>query len=620
MLTYLFLFVLLLISAVTIVSKLFFLAPTKAGVLVMLSNVIYETLYKKFSLNRWKVDLCSMIVLGIVWLFLCGPWGAALYFLLFGATWGYALNEDARIKNCDPGIQDEWFSRYGAGIELPVPHPKLVINIKGPVWARDTLYDLRDWPLGHSADFSLIILNASILRAQFPLRLEMEYDQNKLDIHKKFKSEIEVPLPGDFCELKFRITAKEMAHIPTSIHLKFKIGSCKFEEQLSIRSIFQAESTSVSSVFINRWKGGSRAAFGWRGDMDLYDPSTFQSPEGMKHTLDLGKRYRIASTMYLSGRLSLVKSEHEEFCRELGVDRDTEGIDRFVDFMKNEVSMGDDIDFPYNTEKQYAIEIGNHMYLHYGTHAAMDKGNQWKMNAWMGDGTYPWQSAETGSFSEQRDNIIQNKKIIEEKLGVTAKSWGVPGRVYDEYTPQAVAVGGMEVGSDTNASAFINVMKMPQPHHPDGAVNLVELTKKYPGDPNDAYKVAMLKYWMGHARRTRKAFIFMAHHHLLRYQGVAGTHCAEEVLRYAISTCKGDFYVSTLLGIGRYWERVLCPKHRWVSVAYEGNQITVNNTGDQELDDIPLEITFANGKEVLVLKNILPGQSTSINLAPRKVS
>ena len=47
--------------------------------------------------------------------------------------------------------------------------------------------------------------------------------------------------------------------------------------------------------------------------MDLYDPATFQSVEGLRWVLDLCARFRVASTMFLSGRLSVDKAEHKKF-------------------------------------------------------------------------------------------------------------------------------------------------------------------------------------------------------------------------------------------------------------------------------------------------------------------
>ncbi len=258
------------------------------------------------------------------------------------------------------------------------------------------------------------------------------------------------------------------------------------------------------------------------------------------------------------------------------------------------------------------------MYLHYGTHAAMDEGNGWKNRAKIGDGRYPWQSEETGSFAEQRDNAIHNTKVIEESLGVKVRSWGVPWRMYDRYTARAVEAAGMEVASDTRASAWTNVMRLPPPHHPDGCERLVELTKKYPGDPDNAYKIAMLKYWIRLARRKRQTFIFMAHHHLLQYKGIACIRLVEEILRHVLADHRGDFYVSTLFGLGQYWERVLCPKHRWVSVTPgDGMVIKVANNGNEPLSNIPIEVTFTNGKQLLTLASLPPKETITIHLADR---
>jgi hypothetical protein len=251
------------------------------------------------------------------------------------------------------------------------------------------------------------------------------------------------------------------------------------------------------------------------------------------------------------------------------------------------------------------MEVGNHMYLHYGTHASMDENNGWKNIAWIGDGRYPWQSEETGSFAEQRDNAVHNTNVIQGALGIKVRSWGVPGRVQDDLTAKALEAAGIEVGSDTNASMWTNVMRLPPPHHPKGCKHLVELTKKYPGDPNNAYKVAMLKYWMGLAVRRRGTFIYMAHQHLLRYEGMAGTAATEEILRHVLEYYRGDFYVSTVFGIGQYWERVLCPQHRWVSVVIsDGTVMEATNKGNEALDDIPIEITFSNGKQLLMLVSL----------------
>lgn len=607
------------LSLVAIFSKLLFLAPTRYGVLVMAANVFYETLAKKLGWQRWHVDAAALLFLPPAWWLLHGLSPAFLFALTFSCAWAYALNENIRMLIGKPGEQDRRFGRGSVdrriGGWVPLPNPKLVLILRGPVWNRGGVYDLGDWPLGHSEEYQVLVLNPTILRPSLPLVYELSGGQGQFETTWLYEPPSQAPLPGEIVSGKFRLRALQCSSQPIQLLLTIGCGDYRLCEILKIRSVFDPASTVIKHVAINRWKGGARAGFAWRGDMDMYDPTTFQSEQGLRHTLELCHRWRVASSMYLSGRLSLNKNEHEVFCRYLGVDRDTDGIDRFIRFLKEEVSIDFIIDFPYNTPKKYALELGNHMYLHYDTHAAMDPANNWKNMAWIGDGKYPWQSGESGSYAEQRDNALYNVQIINETLGVTVRSWGVPGRCFDRYTARAVEAAGMEVASDSDASAWTNVMKLPAPHHPEGTERLVELTKKYPGDPDNIYKLAMLKYWMGVARRTRRAFIFMAHQHLLQHEGIAGTQATEHLLRHAIAFCKGDFYISTVYGLGWYWDRVLCPKHRKVIVKVRNaHSLEIQNIGPEFLDSVPLEVHFRNGKHLLVLVSLDPNSTQVIDL------
>jgi hypothetical protein len=609
MITYILFAVLIVLTLIVILSKLFFLAPTRWGVLVMSANIFHETLFKKFGLKRYFIDSITLWVLAAGWALGAGFTAALIFAIAYACAWGYAQNIDIRLRNCDPGEQD---SRYKG--RIPLPNPRLLAVIRGPVWSRLGHYDLGDWPLGHSASFEILVLNPTILWPQFPLNIELTAGGNKLRLDKKFQTEIKPPLSGEFVLAPFDITAMEISGEAVEVNLTVSLGSYRIEETLRINSIFKLEDSPVSKTEINRWKGGATAGFGWRGDMDLYDPATFQSVEGLRPVLDLCSRYRVASTMFLSGRLCLVKDEHRKFCEKIGLDRNTEGIDGFIRFMKNEVSLKAAIDFPYEMPHKYAMEVGNHMYLHYGTHAVMDEGNRWTSHVQMGAGRYFWQTGEEGSFAEQRDNAAYNVKVIEEKLGFRIRTWGVPGREYDSDTARAVEAAGMDVGSDTNASAFTNVLRLPPPHHPKGCERLVELTKKYPGDPDNAFKIAMLKYWIGLVLRRRQTFIYMTHHHALRYQGISCLNLTEEILRHVIQDYRGSFYISTLYGLGEYWDRVLCPEHRWVSAGHDNGVIQVSNSGDETLNDIPVEITFSGGQRLLALADLPPGQATSLPL------
>lgn len=130
---------------------------------------------------------------------------------------------------------------------------------------------------------------------------------------------------------------------------------------------------------------GARGAFVWRGDHDLYDPGTLQCATGLRRALGLAARFRMPTSVMLSARLSLVREEHEAFCRQFGWERHSEEIPAFIRFWREEVDTALEQEFPTRAERPLAAGIGNHCYLHYGTHAAADPATAGPpMPAWAG--------------------------------------------------------------------------------------------------------------------------------------------------------------------------------------------------------------------------------------------
>ena len=596
------------LSGVAIASKLVESSYGPFGLVVMLANVPYETLIKKIRMSRIVADGIALVAISAGWWILWGPLAGLVFALVFSLAWAYALNLDAQGVRSNPGEGD---ARYVGAI--PMPHPRIIVLVQGPIWSWGRVCDLGDWPMGRTGKFTLQILNPTVLEPQVPLRVEWRSTSDLLEVQGLPSGDLAAPAPGDCLQIPFSIMARPGARGPLTLTLVASVGTVQVEKRLRIRSVFDPARHGVRKLEINRWQGGALAGFAWRGDMDLYDPATFQSVDGLRWTLELCARFRLASTLFLSGRLSLDKEEHRKFCAHLGVDRKTDGIDGFIRFMREEVTMAHKIDFPYQTPRRYALELGNHMYLHYGTHAAMAEENGWKNRSRMLAGRYAWQTEEKGSFAEQRDNAIKNVRVIEEALGFTVKTWGVPGRDYDEETPRAVEAAGMAVGSDTNASAFTNVLCLPPPHHPQGCERLVELTKKYPGDSDNVFKIAMLKYWLWLARRRRSTFVFMAHHHLLRYEGMACTGMTESFLRFVME--RGGSYITTLYGLGTYWENVLCPRHRCVRAQMgSATELEIENRGTTALDSIPVEVRFAGGKRMVLLVDLPASRTTRASI------
>jgi hypothetical protein len=271
------------------------------------------------------------------------------------------------------------------------------------------------------------------------------------------------------------------------------------------------------------------------------------------------------------------------------------------------------MDWPFHCDRRYFMEVGNHMYHHYGTHASAAEGNQWRQSS-IGAGDYEWMGPEKDDFHEQRDNCAKCNEVFKKVLDLDPMSFAVPGRDYSERTAAAVEAAGIRVGSDSDASQWHNVMEMPRPHHPKGVKRLVDITKKYPGDCDNAYKIVMLKYWMHAARRAGVHFLYMAHQHLLRYFTNACYHLSEEMFRYVLGDCHGDYYVATVSAMAMYWERVLCPDHRRVRASVRDGRVVVENTGDADVDRVPVEVDFGGGRRMMVLADSPAGKQVPVDL------
>lgn len=598
------------VTAVFVLSKCFFLAPYRAGWLLMASNILYETLFKRLRFTRDRADLALFVALPLGWGIAAGPWAALVAALATGVAWAGALIVDIRYKTATGFAHQHTDPRYRRRVPLPVP--ELIVQIRGPILSRQEVFDLGHWPAGLSQPFEVLVLNPSEIVPQLPLQIGVRAVGGRVRLEGELAVTNACPGPGDVLRTRFTVAALQ-AGGGDDVEIRVTHGDFVFARTLRLQGVVDAVAASVSGARITRWRHGAEGAFSWRGDHDLYDPATFQSVEGLRITLGLARRLRYPNTMFLSGRLSLVEEEHRTFCEHYGWDRRSAEIPRFTQFLREEVDLRLEHEWPTETARPFATEPGNHMYLHYGTHAAADPGNQWKSHAKMGDGQYPWLSAGSrDSFTEQRDNAIYNANLFERLLGIRPACYAIPSDVYDVHTPAAMEAAGMEVGSDTDASRFTRVFKLPPPHHPEGCDRFVELTRKIPRDPDDAYKVATLKFWLHVAARTGRVFVFLSHHHLLRYEGTACYHCTEELLRYTLEEGAGRYQIGTVTSLGRYWRDVLSPRTRCLEVVTAADRVQVRNRGTRAWEGIPLEIELGGGRRFLTLVDIPAGGEVTV--------
>jgi hypothetical protein len=185
----------------------------------------------------------------------------------------------------------------------------------------------------------------------------------------------------------------------------------------------------------------------------------------------------------------------------------------------------------------------------------------------------------------------------------------MPDRTNDRFTAAAMEAAGCEVLSDSDARPRHNVLLQPPPHHPPGT-EAVELTKRYPGDPQHIHHVAMNLFWIHRAHRRRIPVVFMCHQHLRQFDGYGCARFTEHILRRVLHDFNGDLHVNTVYGIGKHWREVLSPETRRVTVTVEeGRRVRVHNGSDVDLTDVPLEIELAGGRRFTVLVNVGSGQN-----------
>ena len=586
-----------------LLSKCWFLAPYRAGWLMLIPNVVQETVERRLGVPRAMQDfgLLLGVPLGTGWL--AGPVAGLAVALVGGAAWAGALLVELRWRADVP-------ARQLAALRgrVPLPVPRLIVTLRGPVLARGPgVYQLGDWPEGMAQSFELLVLNPGPVRPQLPLRVTVGTTCPRLAVQRDGPEERPGPEPGQVLTLPFALRTLA-AGAGGEVRVRVSQGDWVWARTLRLGAIPAGAAARCRQAEVRRWKHGARGAFVWRGDHDLYDPGTLQCAAGLRRALGLAARFRMPTSVMLSARLSLVETEHAAFCQHFGWERHSEEIPAFIRFWREEVDTALEQEFPTRAERPLAAEVGNHCYLHYGTHAAADPDNGWTSHARMGQGRYPWLSAwPCDSFTEQRDNLVKGSAVIEELIGVRPASFTIPGDVLDGETARAVEAAGLEVGTETDATKWQKLLVFPAEHHPAGCERLVELTRMLPRDPQNAAQVAMLKFWLGFARRHGRALVYLAHHHLVMYEGNACHNLTAELLRHVLADTEGDIYPATLTALGRYWRDVLSPRTRCLKIGLEGEGVRLENTGSRDLTGLPPEIELSGGGQYMRLVDVPAG-------------
>ncbi len=599
-------------------ARLIFLAPTSCGWVLYLSNVLFEVFVKRLGVSRHLAESgAAGIGLGALWLGglpVAGILVVALVLVvleLYVRAWERAMLTDAYAELDTIGIHPppaRTTLGLAQGYPAPSTHPVLSLNLSGPFHARWPRYRLGSLLVGLPFEIVLMVGNHSLFPTQTKVRVHCEGDAS-VRVDAQETRELPVLHTGDVQRVLWRCWADRVGGAGT---LTIEVIWGHFRRRIRVHYDGCIDPSHVTPVRagVRRYPGGARSAFVWRGDMDLYDTSTRQSVEGLEVALGLAARYRVPQTMFLSSRLALDKTAARDWAVHYGVERGASEIPRFVAWFHEKVELRHICAYPFTSAKPYLMELGNHGHLHYGTDTSGAPENGWQPKARMGAGNYPWLSADRSSFAEQRDNALQAKQCFVNAFGFEPRSWAKPNRTNDEHTAAAMEAAGCEVLSGSDVRPRDNVLLHPPPHHPHQTAT-VELTTRYPGDPQHAFHVAMLLFWVHRSHRLGIPMIYMCHQHLRQFDGAACTRFTEYLLRYIIDRMNGDLHMNTVFGVGKYWREVLSPKTRRVRVSLEGKTVRVVNSSDLDLVDLPVDIQTQEGHRLTVLVSAAAGEQVS---------
>lgn len=595
---------LLLLPAVAV--RLIDLTPTRLGALAYYPLVLGETFNKRVGGPHGLAELASFLVGGV----LLGLTWRSLSVVL--ALLALVLVLDIRVRYVERTLLSTAYLRQdqekmrGVGQPYPSPstHPDLTLNLVGPFVERTPHYDLGTIVAGRTVVLELIVGNHSIVPLQIAPKIQVKSDAG-LKLLSSPTSEVPLLRPGQVHRLGIHLQG---CHEGSSGKVEISLTWGDRDSILSVRHgrCVPVDGAQPVTAEIIRYPNGARSALAWRGDMDVYDTSTFQSISGLETTLGLAARYRFPQTMFLSTRLTVSFDEAKRFWDHWGLDRGHDEIPAFIEWMQQRVDLRHELTYPFESDKPYAIELGNHGHLHYGTDMAADAANGWKPQSKIGAGMYPWVGEAQDSESEQRDNALEANRLSEELFDFPLRSWAMPDRTTDEHTAAAMWAAGCEVLSDSDITAADNVLRQPPPHHPNGT-DAVELTKRYPGDPDTIHQVAMIKYWIHRGHRRRIPVLFMCHQHMVQWAGYACTRFTEHLLQYVLTQFNGDLHINTVYGVGTYWNETMSPRNRTVTLRVDGSEIVVENSGKKHLRNVPVDVNFGSAGSATYLVELPPG-------------
>ena len=507
-------------------------------------------------------------------------------------------------------------------IALVLRGPSLKAKISPGLSCNVEYLDLGDRPVGVPVNIEVYIHNLGATRIRGN-KLNISFDRNffaldylELEAFALESSEL-LQKPLTIIPRKLTDWQKRITFILTNDNLNH---SNRIRRDLKVRSIFDPTKSPLKGAVLGKWKYSSQTAFVWRGDADWCIPASRQTAKrnkhGLEHSIALMRRYHIPSTLAISGRLGLCQSEWLQYVKHYNYPYEESEIDLFIRKLNSSFSFHYQLEYPSITDNRTAIELANHMYLHYYNEFSACADNNWLEGATPNQFRYPWErSNPKTSLSEQRDNCTRNQELVKSILNFEPKSYASPYNGSDPYTANAIEEAGISASSAATSGYqspdqypwWHHMPVVPQvsqaigisrsfrdPFHPSGCEHLVECGY-VEGDPLRVTDYLRLMLILRAALNRGSHVVLLTHHQRL---GVAEIRMYfERFIRNLVQHSASAVWVTSLFSLGDWWERIRCPKHKSISLDARSNEnkIVVRN-GSSRIDGVPIIASFEHGK------------------------
>ncbi len=588
-------------------SRSLWLAPFPVGWVMYLANVVLETVHKRSRVGRAGFETilattgCALIGLA------SGMWALGVACAYLGLVVENLLRERRMVQSVI-GIQETLGLRRGRASDrrFPAPclHPALAVRVDGPFVRRMPCLDLGIVQANQPLAVRVMVGNHSRVPLQGPATIRITAGAG-WSVQGIAEASTPRLRSGEVASQSFVVLP---VRCDGGNVLRIEVSAGRWSEIVVVRcdGCRCIEPAHIAEAWIERYPGGRRSAFALRGDFDLYDEASMQSIDGLKDAFGLTSRFAMPQTMYLSTRLSLDAPAAEAWAHHYGVNRGADAIPTFIRWMRENVDLRHEAPYPVESTRPFVVEIGNHGHLHYDTDASGDPGNGWRAGAKPGTGRYAWQGDDVTSLGDQRDNILEARRWTERELAFTPRSWAKPGRGNDRFSPAAVEAAGCEVASGSDIGPQDNVLRQSPPHHPS-TTRIVELTARYPSDPQHVQHAAMLRFWIHRGHRLARPVVVLVHQHMRQFDGITCARVTEWLLDLVVRGFQGDFHIDTVYGIGRYWLDALSPNTRVLHVVANDGGIDVRNESDRMIRDVPIEMRLRDGSRLARIVDLPPG-------------